>query len=170
MRTKHTLLLSLSALLLGGIAAADDTTLGTQCEVKFRFDSSVVPSNTREELARVASRSLAHPELVIVLDGNTDPIGTATYNVGLSIRRARAVRSQLVALGVDGSKIIVAAYGEDGPRRANFTDDRRVTVWTTRESVAQVIARTFVAGGTALTWDRPMTMAQIEMTVPVASR
>jgi outer membrane protein OmpA-like peptidoglycan-associated protein len=170
MRTKYTLLLTLSALLSGGVVAADDATSGIQCELKFRFDSSVLPSNAQELLAPVASRSFAHPDLRIVLDGNTDPIGTAAYNTGLSIRRAEAVRSQLVALGVDDSKIIIAAYGEDGPRRARFADDRRVTVWTTAQSVASVIARTFDGRGTAVKWQKPMTMAQIEMTVPVASR
>jgi hypothetical protein len=168
MRTKHTLLVTLGALLVGGAAAADAT--GTQCELKFKFDSSVLPSNAEAELGRVAALTWHHPDVKIVLDGNTDPIGAPTYNVGLSIRRAQAVRAQLVTMGVDDSRIILVAYGEDGSRRASFADDRRVTVWTTREAVASVISRTFDGRGTAVKWQKPLTVAQIEMAEPVAIR
>jgi outer membrane protein OmpA-like peptidoglycan-associated protein len=173
MQIKQALLATtLTALIGGGVAMGEtDRTSGTQAELKFKFDSSALPTNAGDALHRVAALSMAHPELRIVLDGNADPIGTAEYNVGLSIRRAEAVRDQLVGLGVDRDKIIVSAYGKDAPRRATYADDRRVTVWTTRNSVASVIDHTFAYRGTAVTWEKPMTTAQIASpSEPVASR
>lgn len=168
MKTHQTLFLALSALLCGGVATAGEAS-NTPCELKFGFDSSALPANAQVELTRVAYRALSHSEL-IVLDGNADSTGDTTYNVGLSIRRSEAVRDRLISLGVDPGKIIVTAFGEDGTRRATFADDRRVTVWTTRESVASVIASTFAGRGTAIRWDRPLTVAQIATTTPVATR
>ena len=96
---------------------------------------------------------------------------SAEDNVGLSLRRSEAVRSQLISLGVDPGKIIIAAFGEDSLRRNSFADDRRVTIWTTRESVASVIALTFAGHGTAVRWDKPLSVAQIAASsTPIAAR
>src|SRR5688572_15512803 len=138
MRNKKTLLLGLTAMMFGGVAIADDA---APTDLLFKFDSSVLPANAHAELTRVADRALSHDEL-IVLDGNADQTGDAAYNVGLSLRRSEAVRANLISLGVDPGKIIVTAFGEDGLRRNTFADDRRVTIWTTRNSVASVIELT----------------------------
>jgi OmpA-OmpF porin, OOP family len=46
------------------------------------------------------------------VSGYTDTSGTAKYNLGLSIRRAKAVAAQLVADGVPESEIEIHGYGE----------------------------------------------------------
>ena len=172
MLTKPLLLAGL-ATLFSSVAIADDTAdiTGPQCDVNFMFDSSALPITAPGDLAHVASLSLDHPELRLVLDGNTDPIGTFAYNAGLSVRRADAVRVQLVALGVDNDKILIAAYGENAARRATYADDRRVTVWTTRQSIAAVIGHTFAGHGIAVKWNKPLTQEEVEMSSqPMAAR
>lgn len=170
MRASHLSRISFTVLLFSGVAAADPPVIGTQCELNFRFDSSALSTTARGDLARVAGVANDHPELLIVLDGNADSVGQGTYNMGLSIRRAEAVRAELVALGVDEDRVVVAAYGEDGKRRQTFADDRRVTVWTTRDSVQSVIGRTFKGRGTAVKWHKPMTVAELRSTIPLAQR
>jgi hypothetical protein len=91
--------------------------------------------------------------------------------VKLAIRRAEAVRARLKASGVDDNQIVLAIYGEGGPHRARYADDRRVAIWSTRQPLAALIDRTFAGNGTAVTWRRPLTVAQIAgVTEPVASR
>jgi hypothetical protein len=158
MRNTKTLLLCLTSMTLGGVAVADDV---TPTDLLFKFDSSALPANAHVELTRVADRARSHDEL-IVLDGNADQTGNAPYNVRLSLRRSEAVRASLISLGVDPGKIIIAGYGEDSARRNSFADDRRVTIWTTRKSVASVIAQTFAGHGTAILWDKPLSVAQLD--------
>src|SRR5262245_42229902 len=133
------------------IAAAMNPSLAN---VYFRFDSSALPSSVAIELQEAATYAAAHPSARLVLDAHCDPIGTAPYNVGLAIRRAESVRTELVLMGVPESQIVVAVYGEDGAKRATFAQDRRVTVWAAKAPMAEVIDKTFAAQGTAVTWGK----------------
>jgi len=140
-------------------------------EVLFTFDSSELSSDATARLDRVVSYANAHPDARIVLDAHCDPIGTQAYNVGLAIRRAEAVRGTLTARGVDADQIVLAIYGEAGARRTSYAADRRVTAWPTRAPLARVIRSTFAGDGTAVTWERPRTLAEIASNpVPVALR
>lgn len=150
------------------VDAQRSDTLG---EVKFRFDSDALPNNASQILAGVARFATTHPNQRIVLDAFCDPVGTSPYNTKLAIRRADSVRKELSTLGVPGEQIVFAIYGKDGAHRARHADDRRVTAWASREPLARVIDHTFAAHGTAITWERPMTTAQLEAAPePVATR
>jgi outer membrane protein OmpA-like peptidoglycan-associated protein len=141
-------------------------------EVFFSFDSSALASGADSTLDHVVNVAYQTPDSRIVLDAHCDPIGSAPYNTGLAIRRAESVRDALIAKGVDSSRIVFAVYGEDGMQRATHAEDRRVGIMLTKQSVASVIDTTFADHGTAVTWERPMTMAQIEapLGTSVASR
>jgi OOP family OmpA-OmpF porin len=52
----------------------------------------------------------------VMLAGHADRSGTATYNVGLSQRRAANVRSYMSARGVPDGRISTEAFGESQPR------------------------------------------------------
>jgi peptidoglycan-associated lipoprotein len=157
-----------------GAATAQETTVNPSNalgEVKFRFDSAALPDDAAHSLGDVAAFATAHPDQRIVLDAHCDPIGPSAYNVGLAIRRAESVRGQLTASGVPADQIVFAIYGKDGEHRARYADDRRVTLWPTREPLAAVIDHTLASRGTAVTWQHPQTMAQVEAAPePVASR
>jgi len=127
-------------------------------------------ANATSELDTVAAFASANPDTKIVLDAHTDPIGASDYNVQLAIRRAESVHAQLKTMGVPDDRIVYAIYGEDGDRRASYANDRRVTIWSTREPLATVIDHTFDGRGNAVTWQRPLTVAQIEGADKVASR
>jgi hypothetical protein len=160
------------AVLTGPAALADNHSPrgGKLGELKFEFDSAALPADSREALAPVASYAAAHRDAKLVLDAHTDPIGTSPYNVKLAIRRAESVRAKLTAMGVAADQIVFAVYGEDGRLRASYAGDRRVTIWPTHEPMAQLIDHTFAGKGTAVTWQKPLSVAQIEGTTPVASR
>ena len=131
-------------------------------EIRFDFDSAKLPASAVDALADIVAAAKARPAARIVLDAHCDPVGTAPYNVQLAIRRAEAVRYGLMADGVDPARIVFAVYGEDGAPRATHTEDRRVGITLTTDPIASVIDETFDGHGTAVTWQRPLTLAQIK--------
>lgn len=149
-------LLSSSVVMAGNESAVQPTT-----DVYFAFDSSDVGEGTSGRLAELVDWSALHPYAKIVLDGHTDSTGTESYNIGLSSRRTESVQASLVAMGVPAARIYRGIYGEDGVRSAARGDDRRVTIWTTEESVYELIQHSFILG-TAMMWNKPLTAAEID--------
>ena len=65
------------------------------------------------------------------IDGHTDSDGDKAANIKLSQDRAEAVKNQLIALGVDASRLTSKGFGESKPVDNNTTpegmaDNRRV--------------------------------------------
>jgi outer membrane protein OmpA-like peptidoglycan-associated protein len=54
-----------------------------------------------------------HPERRVEIDGYTDNVGTDSFNLDLSQRRADTVRSVLVNRGIDSTRIVTRGYGKD---------------------------------------------------------
>jgi OmpA-OmpF porin, OOP family len=69
-----------------------------------------------------------------VIEGHTDSIGSAEYNMGLSKRRAESVASHMQSRGVNlGSRFATEAFGEAKPIASNETEagraeNRRVVI------------------------------------------
>ena len=171
--TLKSILLGAALALLAGPAAAKDaqpTGSGALGELNFRFDSAALMAEAPGVLDKVVAFASANPDTKIVLDAHCDPVGASTYNVKLAIRRAESVRERLKTMGVPEDRIVFAIYGEDGAKRATYAEDRRVTLWSTREPLAVVIDRTFAGKGEAVTWQQPKTVAEIEGKDQVATR
>src|SRR6185436_13959649 len=77
-------------------------------EIVFDSDGKVAA-----KLDRAASWAHENPGGLVVLDGHADRIGSERVNLHLSMQRAKAVRDQLIAAGVDPGQLVVAAFGED---------------------------------------------------------
>ena len=80
------------------------------------------------------------------IDGYTDSIGTDSYNQDLSQRRAEAVKSALIARGIDPSRIGTQGYGKGFPVADNTDSggrqlNRRVEVVIGEDSGASIAAR-----------------------------
>ncbi|HEX7655174.1 MAG TPA: OmpA family protein, partial [Verrucomicrobiae bacterium] len=75
---------------------------------------------------------LKNPGAGIILGGYTDSRGSAVYNLGLSLRRATAVKQYLVEHGVKPEQIVIYAYGKElakqGTSENVWQNDRRVDV------------------------------------------
>ncbi|MFE0759077.1 OmpA family protein [Inquilinus sp. NPDC058860] len=83
--------------------------------VFFDFDSSSLTPEARSIVASAATDALRGESTRIGVTGHTDRSGTDAYNQALSVRRAEAVRRELVADGVADSLIVVRGVGEADP-------------------------------------------------------
>lgn len=100
--------------------------------VYFAFDSSELDSAARATLQEAVEcyRDQADPGLSLLLTGACDPRGTEEYNIALGHRRAESVRSYLISLGLDGSRISTTSVGEEmatGTDEASWALDRNVS-------------------------------------------
>ena len=64
-------------------------------------------------------------DVKVEVAGHTDSVGTEEYNMGLSLRRAEAVRQYLVGKGIAADRLIVRGYGESRPVADNATAEGR---------------------------------------------
>ena len=94
--------------------------------LNFDFNKAKVKKIYYKELKKVAEILKANPKLKIEIDGYTDNIGPAEYNLKLSLKRAKAVRDILVNVyKVDPKRIVVRGFGEAYPLVPNTTSTNR---------------------------------------------
>ena len=100
-----------------GIAAlTDPNNILSQRSVYFDYDSYSVKSEFAQLMQAHASFLSQHPEMRMMIQGNTDERGSPEYNLALGQKRAEAVRQALVALGAKGAQIEAVSLGEEKPR------------------------------------------------------
>ena len=103
-----------------------DRTIIIRLDVKFEFNKDVVLAVYGEELETIASAMRAHDDIDLVLQGHTDSTGSDSYNLGLSERRAKAVKAKLSAdHGIASERISAQGYGETRPMDSNGTREGR---------------------------------------------
>src|SRR6202140_728176 len=79
----------------------------------------------REKLAKISGIVLAYPTLRLAVEGNTDSVGTESFNQQLSEQRAQGVRSYLTQQGVPESSTTAAGFGKSRPIASNETSEGR---------------------------------------------
>ncbi len=81
----------------------------------FRSDSvELLPPSVQQVPEIVAAIRQRMPTRVSVV-GHSDTLGDIAYNLDLSMRRAQAVRQQLVDRGIDDTFMEVSSHGEENP-------------------------------------------------------
>lgn len=91
--------------------------------IYFDFDSSEIRPEFSAALAEHARALTRNPTVRIRLEGHTDERGSPEYNIGLSERRAQAVRRALMLQGVADTQISTVAYGEERPVAAGSSEE-----------------------------------------------
>jgi outer membrane protein OmpA-like peptidoglycan-associated protein len=87
--------------------------------VYFGHDSDI--PKTFDDILYLEQIMKTSSTIKVEVGGHTDNLGSYPYNVGLSRRRAEAVKKHLVQAGIDSSRIEVAGYGPDKPISDNKT-------------------------------------------------
>lgn len=81
--------------------------------VFFGFDSAVLDQAARQTIERQAAWLQQFPAVTVTIEGHADQRGTTEYNLALGERRANAVKSYLVELGIDPARILTISYGKE---------------------------------------------------------
>ena len=104
---------------------------GIAMDLLFRTDEAVLADTTGSRLYELATTLSSMPGIRVQLDGFADERGDEAYNQQLSEQRVNFVRDQLLAAGVDPSRITVKAHGES-PAQDDSVDsyalERRVSL------------------------------------------
>ena len=108
-------------------------------DIEFASGRATIRPGFRGTLEKAAQFIKEHPDGKVVVEGHTDSIGSAAYNLRLSQERAESVRNYLIDnFQVDPNKITAKGYGEIIPVADNSTQEgrqknRRVVITVEKE-------------------------------------
>ncbi|AJE03351.1 OmpA family protein [Geobacter pickeringii] len=96
-------------------------------DVAFDFDQWSLSSEGKKSLSEVADLIRKDKRWVFLrVDGHTDNIGSASYNMDLSLKRAISVASYLIAReGIEPSRIFIKGLGKSKPLGDNASPEGR---------------------------------------------
>jgi len=116
------------------VMTADATTMAASIILRGRvaiygitFDTgqSTITPQSDAALTEMVTLLTNNPSWRMRIEGHTDNVGTTALNSSLSIRRAAAVETWLVAHGVNGARLTHEGYGDSRPVGDNSTEDGR---------------------------------------------
>jgi outer membrane protein OmpA-like peptidoglycan-associated protein len=107
----------------------------TDDQVKFPFGKAVLKDEAKASIDQaVSALKNENKGVYMEIEGHTDSVGPAAYNIDLGEKRAMAVRDYLHDdLGIALNRIEVISYGESQPvtdnkTRQNRAENRRVVI------------------------------------------
>jgi peptidoglycan-associated lipoprotein len=92
----------------------------------FGLDSFELDDAGRAIVSGNADIMKKYPSWVVTVEGHCDERGTAEYNLALGERRAVAVKTYLVALGISPDRLRTVSYGKEFP----FDMGHAETAWS----------------------------------------
>ena len=113
-----------------------------ETSVHFAFNKANLTPKAKEALNQLLAEVPNTKGYLVVVEGDTDSVGSATYNYKLSERRANAVVQYLATNNVPAHKIYVVGLGKDKAAAPNSTSEgraqnRRVDVRLMTNNTAQ---------------------------------
>lgn len=90
-------------------------------DVLFDFGKYNLRPEAREKLAKLTGIILAHPSLMLAVEGHTDSVGSDEANQKLSQQRADTVRSYLIEQGLQAVAVSALGFGKTSPIADNDT-------------------------------------------------
>src|SRR5688572_22667061 len=91
--------------------------------VFFTLDSSDVDDAGRQTISENAEILKKNSKWVVTIEGHCDERGTAEYNLALGERRAIAVKTFLVSLGIPPDRVRTISYGKEFPFDPGRTEE-----------------------------------------------
>lgn len=101
-----------------------ETDLALRIDIFFEFNKSKLNKDAMAILDTTILEIMQFiPNAVIELGSHTDNVGSESYNLKLSSKRAENVKKYLVEKGISNERLIAKGYGEMKPIAANETPD-----------------------------------------------
>jgi len=91
-------------------------------DVAFRFNSSELTDWGKGRVYLTSQKLKEKSDILVVIEGHADYIGSDEYNQRLGLRRAERVMKELAQLGVESARMSVASFGESKPIVDDKTD------------------------------------------------
>lgn len=89
----------------------------------FLLDSADLDDTGRAVVTSNADILKKYPQWVVTIEGHCDERGTAEYNLALGERRANAVKTYLVSLGIAPDRLRTVSYGKEFPFDQGHSED-----------------------------------------------
>ena len=94
-------------------------------DILFETNSSALNEISYKELNRVVKMMKENPTLKIEIAAHTDNVGSDTYNLLLSQKRAQSVLDYLLENNIESDRFAAKGYGESQPKMSNNTEENR---------------------------------------------
>ena len=78
------------------------------------------------EIKKFANYLIVNSNLKVEIGGHTDDIGSASYNIELSNRRAQSVYDELIKFGVSSKQLTFKGYGYSMPLLDSDSEEARL--------------------------------------------
>jgi peptidoglycan-associated lipoprotein len=95
---------------------------GVTDRVLFGYDSAELTPDARRMVERWAQLLRQYPSARVAIEGHCDERGTREYNLALGERRAAAVKTYLVGLGIPAQRLETISYGKEKPAVLGSTE------------------------------------------------
>ena len=83
--------------------------------INFDIDKATIKPESMGTLNMIVGVLKDNPDIKFEVDGHTDNSGTAAHNLTLSQQRSDAVKTQLIKMGVDASRLSSKGFGDTKP-------------------------------------------------------
>lgn len=93
--------------------------------ILFDFDRSDLRPTARANLQELARNLRQYDRTDVLIIGHTDSVGSASYNQGLSERRAQSAASYVVNQGIASHRVSTRGMGQNDPIATNETAEGR---------------------------------------------
>jgi outer membrane protein OmpA-like peptidoglycan-associated protein len=91
--------------------------------ILFDVDKAVIKPESMGAINQIFRVLKQNPDIKYEIDGHTDNTGNSKHNLELSQQRADAVKTQLVSMGIDSSRLTTKGYGDTEPISDNSTPE-----------------------------------------------
>jgi outer membrane protein OmpA-like peptidoglycan-associated protein len=91
--------------------------------IYFDHDRSEIRPEFFDYLNKIARVMDSHSDLRVRVIGHTDAVGTDAYNIGLSERRARAIKAYFLTRGIPADRLEIDFKGKRQPADTNETPE-----------------------------------------------
>ncbi|MEM6642953.1 MAG: OmpA family protein [Bacteroidota bacterium] len=91
----------------------------------FETNSHELNDRSRSEIINLSELMKSTPGLIIQIEGHTDDVGNAKYNMTLSQKRANAVLNALIEKKIDQTRLKSVGFGDTKPRSSNTSEKSR---------------------------------------------
>ncbi|HOJ60131.1 MAG TPA: peptidoglycan-associated lipoprotein Pal [bacterium] len=90
--------------------------------VYFDYDKALLKPEGKAAIQRNVQFLKENPKYTVLIEGHCDERGTPEYNIALGERRAEAVKSYMMELGIAGERITTKSWGEERPVDPGHTE------------------------------------------------